>query len=78
MNLHYKISPGINLSNNQAMEIRCLKASQLMRQANVVCGGGGGIQRQVGDLKEVDSKQFPDDTSSENLFPRSLRDDNDE
>jgi hypothetical protein len=32
MNLHYKISPGIGLSNNQAVEIRGLKASQLMRQ----------------------------------------------
>jgi hypothetical protein len=27
--------------HNQAMEIRCLKASQLMKQASVVCGGGG-------------------------------------
>src|SRR4051812_25400361 len=32
MNLHYKISPGIGLSDNQVVEIRCLKASQLMRQ----------------------------------------------
>jgi hypothetical protein len=32
MNLHHKISPGIGLSNNQAVEIRCLKALQLMRQ----------------------------------------------
>jgi hypothetical protein len=31
MNLHYKISPGIGLSDNQAVEIRCLEASQLMR-----------------------------------------------
>jgi hypothetical protein len=32
MNLRYKISPGIGLSNNRAVEIRCLKALQLMRQ----------------------------------------------
>jgi hypothetical protein len=32
MNLHYKISPGIGLSDDQALKIRCLKASQLMRQ----------------------------------------------
>jgi hypothetical protein len=32
MNLHYKILPGIALSDNRAVEIRCLKASQLMRQ----------------------------------------------
>jgi hypothetical protein len=78
MNLHYKISPGIGLSNNQAMEMRCLKALQLMRQASVVCGGGGGIKRQTGDLEEVDNKQFPDGTSSKSLFPRRLRDDGDE
>jgi hypothetical protein len=56
------------------MEIRCLKASQLMSQTSVVCGGSGGAQRQTGDLKEVDDKQFPDNTSSESLFPRRLRD----
>jgi hypothetical protein len=32
MNLHYKISPGIGLSDDQAVEIRCLKALQLLRQ----------------------------------------------
>jgi hypothetical protein len=32
MNLHYKISPGIGLSDNRAVEIRFLKALQLMRQ----------------------------------------------
>jgi hypothetical protein len=61
------------------MEIRCLKALQLMRQASVVCGGGGGgVQRQAGDLKEVNNKQFPDDTSSKSLFPRRLQDNGDE
>jgi hypothetical protein len=69
MNLHYKISPGIDLSDNQAMEIRCLKASQAMRQASVVCGGSDGIQRWAGDLKEVNDKQFPDNTSSKAYFP---------
>jgi hypothetical protein len=73
MNLHYKISPGIGLSDDQAMEIRCLKALQLMRQA-IVCGGSGGIQRWTGDLEKVNNKQFPDDTSSESLFPRRFRD----
>jgi hypothetical protein len=48
------------------MEIRCLKASQLMRQVKVVCVGSGSIQRRTGDLDEVDDKQFPDDASSEN------------
>jgi hypothetical protein len=32
MNLHDKISPGIGLSDDRAVEIRCLKALQLMRQ----------------------------------------------
>jgi hypothetical protein len=60
------------------MEIRCLKASQLLRQANIVCDGSGGVQRQMGDLEEVDNKQFPDDTSSERSFPRRLQDDDNE
>jgi hypothetical protein len=71
MNLHYNISPGIGLKDNRAMEIRCLKVLQLRRQASVVCGGVG-VQRQTGDLKRVDNRQFPDDTSSKSLFPRRL------
>jgi hypothetical protein len=60
------------------MKIRCLKASQLMRQANVVCGGSGGVQRRTGDLKEVNNKQIPNDISSESFFPTRLREDGDD
>jgi hypothetical protein len=48
-----------------------------MRQASVVCGGGDGgvdVWWHTGDLKEVNNKQFLDDTSSESLFPRWLWD----
>jgi hypothetical protein len=69
MNLHYKISPGIGLSDNQAMEIRYFKSFAAMRQASVVCGGGDNTQRRAGDLKEVDDKQFPHDTRSKAYFP---------
>jgi hypothetical protein len=56
MNPHHKISPGIGLSDNQAMEIR-YKSFAATKQTSVVCGGGGGgnIQQRTG---EADNKQF--------------------
>jgi hypothetical protein len=50
------------------MQSRCLKALQLMRQASVVCSGGG-IQRRTGDLKEVDNKQFQTIQARKAYFP---------
>jgi hypothetical protein len=43
MNLHYKISPGIDLSDNQAVEIRCLKSFAAYETASIECCGGGNI-----------------------------------
>jgi hypothetical protein len=53
MNLHYKISPGIDLSDNRAVEIRWFKSFTAYETASVESGGGGGgvVQRRAGDLR---------------------------
>jgi hypothetical protein len=40
MNLHYKISPGIGLSDNQVVEIRCFESFTAYGTASVECSGG--------------------------------------
>jgi hypothetical protein len=39
MNLHYKISPGIDLSDNQAVETRWFKSFAAYETASVESGG---------------------------------------
>jgi hypothetical protein len=55
MNLHYKISPGIDLSDNRAVEIRWFKSFTAYETASVESGGGGGgggvVQQRAGDLR---------------------------
>jgi hypothetical protein len=51
MNLHYKISPRIGLSDNRAVEIRCFKSFTAYETASIESGGGGGdVQRRIRDL----------------------------
>jgi hypothetical protein len=50
LNLHYKISPGVDLSDNQAVEIRWFKSFAAYETASIESGGGGVIQRRARDL----------------------------
>jgi hypothetical protein len=43
MNLHYKISPGVDLSDNRAVEIRWFKSFAAYETASVESGGSGGV-----------------------------------
>ncbi|KAJ7732100.1 hypothetical protein B0H14DRAFT_2639932 [Mycena olivaceomarginata] len=46
-----KISPGIGLSDNRAVEIRWFKSFAVYETASVESGGGGGVvQQRAGDL----------------------------
>jgi hypothetical protein len=44
MNLHYKISLGIDLSDDRAVEIRCFKSFAAYETASIESGGGGAVQ----------------------------------
>jgi hypothetical protein len=71
MNLHYKISPGIGLSDNRAVEIRCFKSFTAYETASIESGGGGDIQQHTGDLREVNNKQFQMIEALKAYFPDS-------
>jgi hypothetical protein len=51
MNLHYKISPGIGLSDNRVVEIRCFKSFATYKKASVERGGDGVVRRHAGELR---------------------------
>jgi hypothetical protein len=51
MNLHYKISPGIGLSDDRAVEIGRFKSFTAYETASIESGGGGVVRRHAGDLR---------------------------